>query len=174
MVAAAATTALAVGTAIVYYAALSKLWNPSPLRAMLGALDVPAPQVRVFAAAIVGIELTAVGLVVAGVSRALIAATFVTLGAAFAVAGIRALSLNRVIPCACFGRPGAALGWRQVAASPLWVVVAFAATEMPSFSPSCRGLALTAGTAALAGLRSVDGLRGWRDARNDRRALAGA
>lgn len=79
MVAAAATTALAVGTAIVYYAALSKLWNPSPLRAMLGALDVPAPQVRVFAAAIVGIELTAVGLVVAGVSRALIAATFVTL-----------------------------------------------------------------------------------------------
>ncbi|GAA1704935.1 MauE/DoxX family redox-associated membrane protein [Fodinicola feengrottensis] len=114
--------ALRFGAALVLlYAATQKLAAPRPFRQTLQALRVPFAAAVAIVVPLVEIA-AAIGLTVApGGSAALVAA----LGFAFAGAAVVAMSRGERIRCACYGSTGdATLGWRQLAALPLWLVVA--------------------------------------------------
>lgn len=134
--------ALRFGAALVLsYAATQKLAAPRPFRQTLDALRIPFP-----AAVAIGVPLVeiaaAVGLTVAPGGSAVLV---VVLGLAFAGAAVLAMSRGERIRCACYGKDSdATLGWRQLAALPLWLAVA-----LDSFLAADRAWS---GTAQLAGL----------------------
>jgi hypothetical protein len=91
----------------------------------------------------------------------------------FAASGVWALQTGRRIACACFG-PGhsSVLGWRQISALPLWLLlVATAQLAGVSWAPA-QGLVAVVGVLLLAGVARLVRLTPmWRVLRADRAAL---
>jgi hypothetical protein len=168
-----AVVPVAISCAVLSWAGLEKARNRAPLSAAVAGLGVPRALTAVVAVTIPLAELGTVVAVVADAPSRLVAGLFAGLGTGFAMAAGWSMLTGRDVSCTCFGSSGRRLGWPQLAALPLWLLAAWAATLMRHTSGQERVAALACGMAALAAIRSVPAIRGGIDARNDRRAVAG-
>lgn len=131
-------TQVAAATTLILAGGL-KLAQPAQLRATLQALGVPQPSV---VTAILGVAELGGGACLILAPGSWLAAGWVSmLGMMFGAAGIVAILRRLHVECACFGwAVHGQLGWRQVALTPAWVVVAGSVVAAPIFLPDQRAL----------------------------------
>lgn len=115
--------AAAAGAALLFTSGFSKLARPMHLRRTLQALGAAAGPARWGAIVLPIAEVVAAASLASVRGTAWPLVSLAGLGGAFMVAGLVAASKDETVECACFGGAGGTqLGWRQVAAFPLWVV----------------------------------------------------
>lgn len=154
--------------AIFLVAALSKILTHRALTQTVSKLGFGAIA-RPAALILIGAELLAVTAMTIMPSATWPRGLVVLLALSFAGAGIRALGVGEKIKCGCFGRGGAALGWRQVLYLPLWLGLAAAAEFAPPSWSADEGLAgLAALLLALVAWKLLAEVRLWRVLRDDR------
>lgn len=109
-------------------AVLNKTVPGRSLRPVVSQIGFPDDIARIVALGVVGLEASAaVGLAIAP-ARLFPYLLVAILAVAFACAGGWALVTGRRIECGCFGSSrGRPLGWRQLAALPLWLALSAAA-----------------------------------------------
>lgn len=161
------------GCAVLTWSGLEKVRHLSPLVSTLAGLGVAPRLVVSIAAAVPLVELGTVATVVAGAPRYISGGLLVALGTSFAAAAAWSLASDRVVPCACFGAAGGRLGWWQIGALPLWLLVGWATLHLPGSTLRERVGLLACGLLVLAAARAVPVLQGAAEARADRRALVG-
>lgn len=167
------TFPVVIACAVLLWAGLEKIRAPSSLAVTIRALGGP-PRFAAITAFIVPIaELVTVILVITGAPAYLPAGLFVVLGVAFAAAGLRAIGSRTAIPCACFGVSEHRLGWRQVAALPLWLLAAWSVIHMPTFGLRARLETSVVAIVLLTIALALPVVRHSVAARRDRRAFAG-
>src|SRR5215467_11059838 len=159
--------------AVLLWSGLEKLRNRVPLTETVSALTGSPTFASRVAIIVPGFELATVGVVVLGAPAYLASAMFVALGVTFAIAGAWAWRTGRIIPCACLGGTAGRLGLRQAGAMPLWLLAAWAALHLGSFTVPERLAVFTWGVFGLGAARAVPAMRGYIAARHDRRALVG-
>lgn len=164
---------VSVGCGVLLWAGLEKARNRRPLASTLAALGVSPGLAGVASLVVPAAELGTVALVAAGGSRYLSGLLFIALGTGFAVAGALSRLTGRRVACACFGATASELGWRQLAALPLWTITGWAAIRLPDYAVRDRLVVLVAGSLAIMVLRAVPAIRAGVAARADRRGLAG-
>lgn len=154
---------------VLIVAGTQKLASSASIAATLRALSVPRPRAS---GRLLGFLEVAGGIGVA-LSRSVVSSVFLlALGLAFSAAGLLAISRHLSIECACFGSSTSkALGWRQVAYLPLWVVAAglpWSSTQFIStgFVERLFAVFVAALAASLVGLWQV--LPVWTTAIDDR------
>jgi hypothetical protein len=162
------------GGGVLLWAGLEKARNRRPLAATLTGLGVPPPLAGLASVAVPAAELGTVANVIAGGPRAVSGWLLIALGAGFAAAATLSRLTGRRVECACFGSTASELGWRQVAALPLWVLTGSAAMRLPTYSLQDRLAVFAGGTLAIMALRAIPVMRAGVEARADRRAAAGA
>lgn len=121
-----------------------KFLDSMALRETLTQLTRRNQLAKTAAAVLPSFELALAALVVLAPGYLPVRIAVAGLGAVFAAAGVVALARREVISCSCFGRSVHALGWRQVAALPLWTGAALALGLGPAWDRSARVLLLTA------------------------------
>jgi hypothetical protein len=167
-----ATAIALAGSAILLWAGLEKARDLGSTAAMLRQLGVPTRLARAAGLLVLAELAVALGLVFRPDSRWVVLGV-VVLAVAFAWAGLVALRRGELIRCSCFGSARRAyLGTTQIKALGPWLggaaFLAVAGVERPSPSEGATRLAVIA--LAMASLRMVPLLRGWREARGDRRS----
>jgi methylamine utilization protein MauE len=161
------------GCAVLTWAGLEKARDRRPLAATIVALGLPPGLAAAGATLVPVAELATVLAVVAGAPPVVTFALFAALGTGFAAAAVRSLASGAPVACACFGSSGTALGWRQLAALPLWLVAGWATTALPVAGPADRLAIFASGMLVLVAARAVPAIRRGIAARGDRRAMAG-
>jgi hypothetical protein len=149
-----------------------KLAQPAQLRAALQALGVAQPSV---VTAILGVaELGGGASLILAPGSWLVAGWVLVLGMMFGAAGVVAIVRRVHVQCACFGwAVFGQLGWRQVALTPAWVLVAGSVVAAPIVLPDQRVL-VTAGLLMLVVLSILLRLELLaREHRTQRRIIAG-
>lgn len=159
--------------AIFVLSSLSKARRPADFAATLSGLGLPSAAARLGALAVIAAEFV-IGVVLSIAPEMAWPRVAVTVFAfLFAGAGVWALRTGRRLACACFG-PGhsSVLGWRQILALPLWLVLVATAQLAGGSWDTAQGLAAVAGVLLLAGLAGLVRLTPmWRVLRADRAAL---
>lgn len=104
--------------------ALEKLRSGAGIRSVLRTLG--ARPVMLWWLALCFGELLGSSFMIASIPRWLSSATVLGIGVVFALAGAHAVRIRANVECACFGQLGTRrqLGWRQIRALPLWLVLA--------------------------------------------------
>jgi hypothetical protein len=170
---AASSMLVLAGCAVLVWSGLEKLRDRSPLTSSLVALGFPRRLAGGVATACPVLELGTVATVGLGAPDYLSSGLFVALGTSFAAVAGWSLVTRRAVPCACFGRSGGTLGWRQLGALPIWLLVGWAALQLPATKPEQLLAVLAYGILVLAAARAIPAMRASVAARNDRRALVG-
>ena len=167
--------AATVVTVIMIWAGAAKLTAREDFVRTLQGLGFATSQARWVAVVLPTLEV-ATGILIQVYPTELISRLAVlSLGMLFATAGVIALQRNLHIDCACLGAPGGSrLGWRQIAALPLWAS-AIALMSLPMALPRLPERALDAAvvTSMLAMLQARLVVSAWLQARMDRRATEG-
>jgi Methylamine utilisation protein MauE len=159
---------------ILMWSGLEKARTPHALGTALRMIGLPRRRALATAILVPGLELSVVAMTVAGM-QIVPAVVVILLAASFAIAGIVALVSGTTVPCPCFGAASKGyLGWRQVAALPLWGVGAWAAWNPRIGNLDARLIAFTTGISILTAARAAVAVRAGISARQDRRAMAGA
>lgn len=162
-----------IGCAVLMWAGLEKARDRRPLASTLAGLGASPGLAGIVSLAVPAAELGTVAVVVAGGLRYLSGWVFIALGVGFAAAGALSKLTDRQVACACFGSTATVLGWRQLAALPLWMITGLAAMRLPGYTIRDRLAVLATGLVAITVLRAVPAIRGGLAARADRRGLAG-
>jgi hypothetical protein len=161
-----------VGCLVLSWAGLEKLRDRAPLASVAAEIGLPRRLADAAAIAVPVVELGTVLAVLAGLSY-LPSALFAVLGVVFAATGAWSLLAGKALSCACFGASERRLGWPQLAALPLWLLVAWSAVRIPPVGITERLAAAAAGLLLLAIIRAIPALRLGAVARSDRRAFMG-
>lgn len=156
---------------VLLWAGLDKMLSLGYLTETLIQIGVPRRGARSTAVALATLEIVvAIGLMIAPGSAAAVGGLLLLAGA-FVLAALVALLKNEAIDCACFGFGGQSyLGYRQLAAAPLWLAGALllwqSAPAMLSRSEGVLSFVFVA--FAIATVRGVTVLQVTRLARDDR------
>lgn len=161
------------GCMVLLWSALEKLVAPSELPQTLQGLGGAREPARVMGAVVVSAELVGVAAVAANAPVLIASPLIAVLGLAYAAAAGWSPATHRTVRCACFGRSGRSLGWVQIAALPLWLLVAASYGYLPDASDSRRSGLAALGALLLVVVRALTTLNAMRMARSDRRAVAG-
>lgn len=173
VLAVAATILVVAGTAVLSWSGLEKIRDRSALTSTASGLGLPAGLAAVAGTTVPLVELGTVAAVVLGAPRYLAAALFAVLGLTFAGSAVWSMVTGRDVACACFGASARKLGWSQVRALPLWLLVAWAMTRLPGAGFEERIGIFAGGMFVLAAVRAVPAIRMGIDARADRWATGG-
>lgn len=141
LIAAAATVSQVLLGTVLFGAAMWKAVSISDFAATLELLGVPPHFARKLAWSGVCVE-ASVGAALLALPSSEWPRIMVGLVAiAFAVAGVRALTGGRRVACGCFGNIGRHdLGWFQITALPIWMVLAYVAQQQPPTWSWLQGL----------------------------------
>ncbi|ACU74551.1 hypothetical protein Caci_5693 [Catenulispora acidiphila DSM 44928] len=159
---------------LMLWAGLEKLRSGSEFEATLAGVGVPRVFTPLLRWGLPAAEI-AVGTTVALVPSALLPRIGVLiLAAAFAIAGVQGLRATEKIACSCLGGTGdAALGWRQIAALPVWAAaVGAVSASHPPANGSDGPTRLAAAVLLMCTVRASTALRLARAARVNRVSFA--
>jgi uncharacterized membrane protein YphA (DoxX/SURF4 family) len=167
----AIATPVIAGCGALLWAGLEKARNRTPLAQTAASLGLP-PRLATATAILTPIaELGSVATIVAGVTRYVASGLLMSFGLVFAMAAAWSMITGRVVACACFGASRHKLGWRQLAALPLWGLAGLASLHLPNSTVRDRLAVLALGMPVLVALRALSALRHGAAARSDRRAI---
>lgn len=159
---------------VLSWAGLEKLRSGSEFEATLGGLRIPGVLTPVIRWGLPVTEIV-LGSAVATVPSALLPRVGVlVLAAAFAIAGVLGLRATEKISCSCLGGTGdTELGWRQIAALPLWAAAVAAVSVSPPPAHGDDGPARLAVVAmAMCAVRAANAVKQARAAKADRTSFA--
>lgn len=161
------------GCLVLAWAGLEKARDRKPLTGVIAEMGIPQQFAGFATAALVIAELATVLIVIAGVPAYFSALLLALLGLCYAGAGAWSLLSGKDVSCACFGAAERRLGWRQLAALPLWLLASWSVTRMPAGRMTDRLAIAAAAFVLLTILRAIPALRRSAAARQDRRAFLG-